>query len=117
MQRVEFGFEVRRESEVRIAYDEGSDVYIPSEPPAPGARSDRLRVLRSHAEPGALRLLLEGRGGHAYTLQLKTPFAVGDGPGFSASRSGADEYRVTVAFDSPTDGYVRREVVIPLKKR
>ncbi|PYT04250.1 MAG: hypothetical protein DMF65_02535, partial [Acidobacteria bacterium] len=75
--------------------DEGSDVYNTFEPPAPGARSEHLRVLRSHADAGALRLLLEGRGGRTYTLRLKTPFAVGDGEDFSATRVGADEYRLT----------------------
>ncbi|HEX8282292.1 MAG TPA: GH116 family glycosyl hydrolase [Pyrinomonadaceae bacterium] len=117
VQTAEFAVEVRRPVEVRVAYDEGSDVSVPFEPPAPGARSESLRVLRSTAEGGALRLLLEGLGGRTYTLRLKTPHAVGTGDGFEAERVGADEYRLNVTFDPAARGYARREVVVPLDKR
>jgi hypothetical protein len=117
VQRVEFRVEAVGETEVVIAYDEGTDVYLPFEPPAPGARSESLRVLRSRAEAGALHLLLEGRGGRTYTLHLKTPHAVGEAAGITATRDGADDYRLNVSFDTSTQDYVWREVVIPLKKR
>jgi hypothetical protein len=117
VQRVEVAFDVGEGAEVVILFEEGTDVYTTFEPPAPGARNESLRVLRSHAEPGALRLLLEGRGGRSYTLHLKTPFNAGNGEGFDATRVADDEYRLTVSFPSPTEGYVRRELIIPLKKR
>ena len=108
--------EVRRESVVTIAYDEGSDVYVAREPPAPGARSDSLRVLRSEAEDGALRLLLEGLGGRPYTLRLRTPYAPGAGEGFSVTPRGPNEYNLIVTFDPAAEGYTRREFVIPLRQ-
>jgi glycogen debranching enzyme len=114
VQRVEIYLDVQRQADIIINYEGGSDVYVPFETPAPGARSEALRVLRSHAEGGALRLLLEGRGGRTYALHLKTPYAVGDGEGFSAKRVAADDFLLTVTFDSSTDNYVRREVVVPL---
>jgi glycogen debranching enzyme len=117
VQHVEFSVDVRRAVDVRIAYDEGSDVYVPFDPPAPGARSETLRILRSTATEGALRLLLEGRAGRAYALRLKTPYTVNPGEGFDAARTGPDEYRLSVTFDSSAEGYTRREVIIPLNKR
>jgi glycogen debranching enzyme len=117
IQTAEFAVEVRRPVEVRVTYDEGSDVVVPFEPPAPGARSEAVRVLRSTAEPGALRLLLEGVGGRTYALRLKTPHAAGTGEGFEATRVGTDEYRLEVAFDPAAGGYTRREVVVPLNRR
>ena len=117
VQRIEFEIEVERAADIRIAYDEGSDVYIPFEPPARGARSTGLRILRSTAEGGTLRLLLEGRGGRTYTLRLKTPYAVNTGEDFDATRISADEYRINVSFDSSAEGYQRRELRIPLTKR
>ncbi|MET0626271.1 MAG: GH116 family glycosyl hydrolase [Pyrinomonadaceae bacterium] len=117
VQTAEFAVEVRRPVEVRVTYDEGSDIVVPFEPPAPGARSESLRVLRSTAEPGALRLLLEGLGGRTYALRLKTPHAASNGEGFEATRVGADEYRLEVSFDSAAHGYTRREVVVPLTRR
>jgi hypothetical protein len=113
----EFDVVVRRPVDVRVAYDEGSDVYVPFEPPAPGARSESLRVLRSTAGEGALRLLLEGLGGRTYTLRLKTPHAVNTGEGFESTRVGPDEYRLDVTFDPAARGYTRREVVVPLNNR
>ena len=114
---VEFDVVVRRPVDVRIAYEEGSDVYVPFEPPAPGARSESLRVLRSTAEGGALRLLLEGLGGRTYSLRLKTPHAVNTGEEFESTRVSPDEYRLDVTFDPTARGYTRREVVVPLNKR
>jgi glycogen debranching enzyme len=114
---VEFDVEVRRPVDVRLAYDEGSDVYVPFEPPAPGARSESLRVLRSTAEGGALRLLLEGLGGRTYALRLKTPHAVNTNEDFESTRVSADEYRLDVTFDPAARGYTRREVVVPLNRR
>lgn len=117
VQRVEFEVRARRAAEARITYEEGSDVYLAFEPPAPGARSSALRVLRSTAEGGALRLLLEGRGGRGYALHLKTPRAASPGQGFDLTRLGADLYRLKVSFPPPADAYVRREVIIPLTPR
>jgi hypothetical protein len=57
-------FEMREQSVgVEFIYDEGSDVYLKPEIPAPGAESQGLRVLRSTAQGNGLRLLVEGRGG------------------------------------------------------
>jgi glycogen debranching enzyme len=114
--RVEASVEVRRETVVTITYDEGSDVYLTREPAAPGARSDSLRVLRSEATNGALRLLLEGLGGRPYTLRLKTPYAAGAGEGFTVTPKGPNEYNLIVTFDSSAEGYTRREFVIPLRQ-
>jgi hypothetical protein len=74
-------------------------------------------VLRSTAEGGALRLLLEGLGGRTYTLRLKTPHAVNTGEEFESTRVSADEYRLDVTFDPAARGYTRREVVVPLNRR
>jgi glycogen debranching enzyme len=115
--RVEANVEVRRETTVTINYDEGSDVYLAREPPAPGARSDSLRVLRSEATNGALRLLLEGLGGRPYTLRLKTPYAAGAGEGFTVTPKGPNEYDLIVTFGSSSEGYTRREFVIPLNRK
>lgn len=112
-----FDVEVRRTADVRIGYEEGSDVYVPFEPPAPGARSESLRVLRSTAEGGRLRLLLEGLGGRTYALRLKTPRTVDAGEGFEAVRLGPDEYRLDVGFDPAAGGYARREIFVPLSER
>jgi glycogen debranching enzyme len=117
VQRVELTLDARREADVAINYEGGSDVYLNYEPPAPGARSESLRVLRSHAETGALQLLLEGRGGRTYTLHLKTPYNVGDEEGFNAKRLAADDFLLTISFDSTTGDYQRREVIVPLIKR
>ena len=117
VQRAVFRVAVRRPVEVRLAYDEGTDVYVPFEPPAPAARSESRRILRSTAQAGSLRLLLEGRGGRAYTLRLRTPHAVGGGRDYEAARAGTDEYRLTVSFDPAAEGYARREVFVALGAR
>jgi hypothetical protein len=117
VQRVELAVEVREKADVLISYEEGTDVYVTREPPAPGARSEGLRVLRSRAEPGALRLLLEGHGGRAYTLRLVTPFRVEPGADFDAEPVAEGEYELTVPFGPPSGAYARKELVVPLGRQ
>jgi glycogen debranching enzyme len=113
VQRVEFRVQAERESHVVITYDEGTDVYLPFEPPAPGGRSESLRVLRSHADPNALRLVLEGVAGHTYSLDLKTQRTPGDLAIYDGINVAPNIFRIYVTFDNLTTGYVRREVVLP----
>jgi glycogen debranching enzyme len=99
---------------VAITLDEGSDVYARQELPAPGSRSQGLRILRSRAESGSLRLVLEGRGGRRYALGVRTPRSVGAVPGVAVgTRDGRPE--ITVAFEGAPEAYVRREIVLPLR--
>jgi glycogen debranching enzyme len=115
VQRVEVevpaGAAVRR---LEIQYDEGSDAFTRIELPEAGATSAGLRLLRARAEPGALRLTLEGRGGRAYAVGVRTPHAVGGAPGVSVTPNarGAD---LTIAFEGASGDYVRRTIVLPLR--
>jgi hypothetical protein len=99
---------------VVVAFDEGSEVYARQELPDPGGRSEGLRILRSRAENGALRLTLEGRGGHSYTLGVRTAKQVGTVDGVTVGARGGRP-AITVAFAGSADAYVRREIVLPLR--
>ena len=117
VQRTPVSFDLAQESvEVVFSYDEGTDVYVEQEIPAPGAHSNGLRVLRSHADQDALHLLLEGIGGQSYTLHLRTPYQVGEVSGAKLETDAGSAKRLLVAFDGPTDTYVRRELTIPLRR-
>jgi len=107
----EFG--VEGQAEVTFEYEEGTDVYVAREAPRPGARSTGLRVLRSRAEAGGLRLLLEGSGGHSYTLGVRGAREVGDAPGVDEVRRPGHDTRLVFVFNAP-GGYLRREYFIPL---
>jgi hypothetical protein len=102
-------------AEIVFAYDEGTDVYSRAEAPAPGARSEGLRVLRARAEAGGLHLRLEGRGGREYPLRVRTPRGVGGAPGVTATKAGHGDWEVRVSFEGPADTYVRRDLVLPLR--
>jgi glycogen debranching enzyme len=105
--------EVERQAEVLFEYVEGSDVYVTHEAPRPGDRSAGLRVLRAHAEADGLRLLLEGAGGHTYTLGLRSPRTVGDAPGVNEVRRPGQDTRLIFVFNAP-GRHVRHEYFIPL---
>jgi glycogen debranching enzyme len=125
-------------STVRVAfnYDEGTEVYAPIEPPARGAATEALRILRSQAENGTLRLTVEGLGGRAYVLGVRSPRSVGEAPGVkvkqssSATGPGPDDAasndgprrpgaagrtELSVTFDGPPGQYVRRTIDLPLR--
>ena len=98
-------------------YLEGSDVFAAPVAPAPGAENSGLRVLRSTADRGALRLLLEGRGGRRYSLFVRTPHRLGSAAGVSIKGPRGSDVEIEVAFEGPATDYVRREVVLPLAAR
>jgi hypothetical protein len=103
----------------RVEYtvpEQGTDAYVRHETPGPGDTSRGLRILRSRAEDGGLRLTVEGRGGHTYTLGLRTsrpvgPSTIGD---VRVERRALHNPEVEVTFHGPAEEYVRRELLIPL---
>jgi hypothetical protein len=114
VQRVTLTVELTRGAEVVVNYDEGTDVYHEAQTPAPGARNRGLRVLRSRADDGALRLLLEGRGGHAYSLRVRTPRELGGAEGVKVNTHAGRDATLNFNFDGPEGTYTRRELIIPL---
>jgi hypothetical protein len=101
---------------ITIDYAEGSDVYTEISAPAPGAENTGLRILRSTAAKDQLRLLLEGRGGRSYTLFVRTPRRVGQAAGVTLKPSRGGDVQADIAFEGPSDRYVRREIVLPLTR-
>jgi glycogen debranching enzyme len=96
-----------------FAYDEGTDVFTRIALPDAGGTSEGLRMLRSRAEGGALRLVVEGRTGRSYHVGVRTPRRLGSAPGVTVTPSarGAD---LLVSFEGVAGGYVRRSIVLPL---
>jgi glycogen debranching enzyme len=100
--------------EIIFNYDEGTEVFAEQQIPAVGALSQGLRVLRSRVENGALNLLLEGLGGRAYDLRVKSPYQLSGVDGIYIIPVSATETRINVTFDGAGDSYIRRAVRIPL---
>jgi hypothetical protein len=103
--------------EVVYRYDEGTDVFIDQEIPAPGGQSKGLRILRSRADQDALHLMLEGIGGRSYVLSVRTPHQLGEVSGVTTEKGAISGTRLQVAFKGPTGTYVRRELTIPLRRK
>ncbi|HEV7903523.1 MAG TPA: hypothetical protein VGO96_06745, partial [Pyrinomonadaceae bacterium] len=115
VQRPELSFVAELpDTEIVFDYDEGTEVYLAPQLLLRGETNQGLRILRSRAEAGALRLLLEGRGGRTYTLGVRTPHRLGSAPDVSLKIGGRGEQWLAVTFNSPASKYVRREVSIPL---
>ena len=94
--------------------EEGTDVFTRVELPEAGSRSEGLRVLRARVEDGALRLLVEGRGGRSYPLGVRSPRTVSGAPGVTVAPSSRGA-ALTLSFEGPSDVYVRRSIVLPLR--
>jgi hypothetical protein len=117
VQRAELSFIAdMQDTEIVFDYDEGTDVYIEPLAPSRGATSEGLRILRARADAGTLRLLLEGRGGRAYTLGVRTPHKLGSAPGVVIKEGGGGrgDAQLIVQFNATGQKYVRREIIIPL---
>jgi hypothetical protein len=111
-------FAMREQSvEVVFIYDEGSDVYVRPEIPAPGAESQGLRVLRSTAQENGLRLLLEGRSGRTYRLFVRSPHQLAETSGVKVERNDGPDQELILEFKDSPDGYSRLELTIPFIRR
>lgn len=118
IQRVEVNVESPLNvNEVVFSYDEGTDVYVERDALRPGASSEGLRVLRSRAEAGSLRLLVEGLGGRTYELRVRTPHRAGETRGVKVIEAAGGDVKLLVSFEGREDAYVGREIVIPLFAR
>jgi glycogen debranching enzyme len=123
---------------VRVVFDhdEGTEVYAPIEPPARGASSEGLRILRARADGGALHLVMEGLAGRTYAVGVRSPRSIGEVPGVkvvasapvplglgvpvgladhAARRAVPGSTQLAVTFDGPPDQYVRRTIELPLR--
>ena len=117
-QRALVNFEMREQSvEVIFVYDEGSDVYVKSEIPAPGAENHGLRVLRSTAQANGLRLLLEGRGGRTYRLFVRSPHQLAETTGVKVGRNDGPDQELILEFKGSPDDYSRLDVTVPFIQR
>jgi hypothetical protein len=99
---------------VVFVYEDGTDAFSRIELPEPGSSSEGLRILRSRAEGGSLRLVLEGLAGRQYPVGVRTPRVVEAVPGVTvaATPQGAD---LLVTFEGPPEQYVRRTIHLPLR--
>lgn len=102
---------------IAFRYVEGSDVYVDPHVPAPGSENAGLRVLRSTAERGGLRLLLEGRTGHRYRFFVRTPGRIGEVAGVAVKQPQGQDAEIEIAFEGEGRDYVRREIVLPILGR
>lgn len=117
VQRPEISFVAGQpDTEIIFDYDEGTDVYVEPRAPSRGATSEGLRILRARAGTNALNLLLEGRGGHTYTLGVRTPHKLSSVPGVVIKDGGGrSDAQLSIQFDAGAQKYVRREISIPLQ--
>ncbi len=93
--------------------DEGAEAFVPAVAAAAGARSQGLRLLRSRAEPRALRLLVEGSPDGAGTLLVSSPRRPGQVDGVTVAPAGESLWRLEVRFEGLPQTYVRRELALP----
>ena len=101
---------------IEFRYRGGTDVYVNTAAPEPGARSGGVRILRSRADARALRLLVEGRNGRSYDLFLRTPRRIGNVEGATLVREVGRDPIIRVAFEGAANEYSRREIVVGLNR-
>ena len=121
VQRVEVSIDaIAGTTDVVFSEDEGTDVYVEPHPVETGAANEGLKVLHARSGEAALHLTVEGLGGRAYVVSVRTPRRLGAAVGVRALEPTAGHQRVEIQFSGSADDYVRREIVIPLlepKKR
>src|SRR5256885_876198 len=93
-----------------FTYDEGVDVEAEPVAPAVGAVNQGLKVLRVRGDGAALHLVVEGLGGRAYVIRVRSPRRVAAANGVRVLPSEGGEQRIEIRFEGKPDQFVRREI-------
>ena len=100
-------------TEVVFSGDAGTEVYVEPQAIQPGADNRGLRALSARADERALRLVIEGRGGRAYAVTVRTPHRLGAAENVVTLPPAGGLQRIEVRVPGREMEYVRREVVVP----
>ncbi|HEY5908251.1 MAG TPA: amylo-alpha-1,6-glucosidase [Vicinamibacteria bacterium] len=98
-----------------IRYRPGTEAFVNVVPAEAGERSGGVRLLRSRADADGMSLVLEGRAGRSYRVQVRTPRRPVAAPGTTVRPLTPDTYALEVPFEGSDSAYVRRELVLPLR--
>ncbi len=113
-QQVEVKFDLTRAlTEIFFEYTEGTDVYLVPPMLVAGAESVGLRVVKAQARKDGLFLVLEGRGGRSYDLNVKSPKTFKEIEGVKVSTGTQNERRLQISFAGEGNSYVKREILLP----
>ena len=113
-QQVEVKFNLTNApTEISFAYAEGTDVYLVPPMLVAGAESVGLRVVKAQARKDGLFLVLEGRGGQSYDLNVKSPETFKEIEGVKVSKGTENERRLQISFAGEENSYVKREILLP----
>jgi glycogen debranching enzyme len=111
--RVPIEFTLDAQTVVAVEYRPGIGVAPPRPKPAEGAPASTLRVIRYRYDEARDEyvLLVEGRGGHDYELELLSPLGTPrDCTAGGLTEIAEGHYRLALHFDGPAERYVEQEI-------
>lgn len=114
IQQAEIEFDSASAIEIIYLFDEGTDVYWNTPDLVVGQENMGLRIIRSQAKADGLNLVLEGRAGHSYQLNIRSPKFLKDIE-IIANTLPTMEQRLKIQFEGEKDTYVKREIFLPFK--
>jgi glycogen debranching enzyme len=117
VQRIETILENPQNTEVVFNYEEGTEVFYTPAPLLPAQRNQDLKIIRAVADEQNLRLIVEGLGGRAYTLGVRSGYKLNEVEGVKIEQNGGLFGKIAVKFEGAENEFVRREIVIPLHKK
>lgn len=115
IQQAEIQFEANAiATEIVYLFDEGTDVYWNIPNLIAGQENQGLRIIKSQARADGLYLVLEGRGGYTYQLNVRSPKLLKDIEVIGLT-SPTLEQQLKIQFEGDKDSYVKREILLPFK--
>ncbi len=99
-------------TEIIYLFDDGTDVYWNIPNLVAGQENNGLRIIKSQPRADGLFLVLEGRGGQTYDLNVKSPRLLkgADKIGFTAV---LPTQQLKISFEGDQNSYVKREILVP----
>jgi hypothetical protein len=115
IQQAEIQFDSASAIEIIYLFDEGTDVYWNTPDLVAGQENMGLRIITSQAKADGLNLVLEGRAGHSYQLNIRSPKFLKDIETIGLTSPSMDQL-LKVEFTVEIGSYVKREIFLPFKE-
>lgn len=100
-------------TEIVFEYTEGTEVYSIAENLRTGAESVGLRVVRVQPKKEGLFLILDGRSGQNYDLNLRSPKNFKETEGVKILKNETNGRFLRISFAGDSNNYVKREILLP----
>ncbi len=115
IQQAEISFDSTANIEIIYLLDDGTDVYLNTPNLQAGQENQGLKIIKSQAKAEGLFLVLEGLGGHNYSLNVNSYKRLKEVDGVKIFSNKLGEQVLNIKFEGNSGSFIKREITLPFE--